>query len=82
MVQIASLDAQRQFQEILQRVSAGESFVITHNGEEAARLIPPGEQQPPRMSVSQAIQTIRALRPLRPLALEEIKDFIEEGRRF
>ena len=42
MEQIGSTEAKTKFGEILRRARAGETFVITQNGEEAGRLVPPG----------------------------------------
>lgn len=92
MENIRSADVGSRLAEILQRVRAGESFIITDNGEEAAQLVPPPHSAPPTqsngrrpgaaMTVAEAVATIRNLRPARPLKRDELRSFIDEGRRF
>jgi prevent-host-death family protein len=82
MENIGSAEIKGRLAEILRRVRAGETFVITDNGEEAARLIPSARVTQPRMSVAAAVAAIRSVRPLRPLTRGELRGFIDEGRRF
>lgn len=89
MENIRSADIGARLAEILQRVRAGESFIITDNGEEAAQLGPPpgparsnGRLPGAPMTVAEAVATIRNLRPTRPLKRDELRSFIDEGRRF
>jgi prevent-host-death family protein len=82
MEQIASTEAKTRFGELLRRLRSGESFIITQNGEEAGRLIPPLRSGRRRMTVEQAIAAIRALRPKKPLRREEVRKMIDDGRRF
>jgi len=82
MERIGSTDAKTRFGEILRRAREGETFVITQNGQEAARLVPPVRARASRISVDEAIRTIRGLRPLEPLTRDEVKAFIDDGRRF
>lgn len=80
--QIASTEAKTKFGEILRRCQQGESFVITQNGREAARLLPPTQATRRPMSIAEAVATIKAIKPNKPLRPDEIRPFIEDGRRF
>ena len=40
MLEIDVLEAEKQFDDLLERVERGEEIIITRNGEAAARLVP------------------------------------------
>jgi prevent-host-death family protein len=82
MIHIPSTEAKSRFGELLRLLRTGESFIITQNGEEAGRLMPPVRGHGRRMSIEKAIETICGLRPVKPLRPDEIRDLIEDGRRF
>ena len=76
---IGSYEAKTKLPELLRRVEAGESFVITRHGHEIARLEPIREQ--PKLTVEQALEDMREFRRTHTLGGISIKDLINEGRR-
>ena len=76
---VGTFDAKTHLSELLERVSEGESFVITRRGRAIARLVPatPATQQ---RSVDEIIAGARALRLRIQAGESEIRSWIEEGR--
>jgi prevent-host-death family protein len=82
---IAASDAQTKFFELLRRAKAGESFLITLDGSEAARLAPLREF-PDKAGLAALVSRIDEVRKgtrLNAAGLEKltIRQLIEEGRR-
>jgi prevent-host-death family protein len=83
MEKVGSNQAKMYLPQLLERVANGESFVITRHGVPVARLIPVEENVKP--DVEKAIADLLAFRKQRAgsgLSVAEIKELINEGRRF
>jgi prevent-host-death family protein len=80
---IAATEAQRQFDDLLDRVASGEEFSITREGKEVARLVP----APPTHDHAEAIAAAERIRErareakLGKFDWEEWKAYRDEGRR-
>jgi prevent-host-death family protein len=82
METIGAYEVKTYLSDLLRRVEKGESFTITRNGVPVARLLPIVEK-PPR-DAEQAIADLLEFRKQRAghgLAVAEIKELINEGRR-
>ncbi len=87
MPTVTAFEAKTRFGELLGRVAKGEEIIITRHEKPVARLIPEG--RPSREEIRQAVNGLRDLR--RQIALrvkrkanltkQDVKAFIEEGRR-
>lgn len=83
MTTIGASEAEPQFSKLLDRARHGEEIVITHDGDAIAKLVPIRKSH----DVERAREAIRRLReyarqhPVPNLTSEEIKSWIEEGRR-
>lgn len=87
MSTVTALEAKTRFGELLDRVARGEEIVITRHDKPVARIVPEGRTS--LESVRRAVKNIRELREeiarrpgFKPLTDKEIKDAINEGRRF
>lgn len=82
-MQVGAFEAKTKLSSLLDRVERGEEVLITRHGKPVARLIPAGvDQHADRQSA--AIEKLRAFAEKhRGLGIthEEIKGWIEEGRR-
>ena len=79
MKQVGVYDAKTQLPKLLEEVERGETFVITRHGHPVARLVP---METPRMSMDEVIAGFRELRKGKTVSASEIREFIQEGRRF
>lgn len=77
---IGTFEAKTHLSELLERVAAGESFVITRRGQPVARLVPAGVGAP-RPSVEQLIEGARSLRDGVRADSGDLRGWIDEGRR-
>jgi prevent-host-death family protein len=87
MSTVTALEAKTRFGELLDRVARGEEIVITRHDKPVARIIPEGRNS--LETVRRAVQNIRALRQeiaqrkgFKPLTDKQIRDSINEGRRW
>jgi prevent-host-death family protein len=87
MSTVTALEAKTRFGELLDRVARGEEIVITRHDKPVARIVPEGRNS--LESVQRAVQNIRALRleiaqrkGFKPITDKEIRDAINEGRRW
>jgi prevent-host-death family protein len=87
MSTVTALEAKTRFGELLDRVARGEEIVITRHDKPVARIVPEGRNS--IEAVQRAVQNIRALRQeiaqrkgFKPLTDKEIRDAINEGRRW
>jgi prevent-host-death family protein len=87
MSTVTALEAKTRFGELLERVARGEEIVITRHDKPVARIVPEGRNS--LESVQRAVQNIRALRleiaqrkGFKPITDKEIRDAINEGRRW
>jgi prevent-host-death family protein len=83
METVGSYEAKTHLPRLLERVARGESITITRHGKPVARLIP--IEAKPQPDVEQAIAGLLALRRERAgraLSAAEIKELVNEGRRY
>lgn len=80
---IASSEIESNLQSLLQRVQAGDRFVITEEGRAVAELVPVKyEAAAPQKPAEEIIAALKAARDARPpVSRAEIRAMIEEGRR-
>ncbi|MFN2421418.1 MAG: type II toxin-antitoxin system Phd/YefM family antitoxin [Gemmatimonadota bacterium] len=79
MTSVGAYEAKTRLSELLERVARGERFTITRHGTAIARLVPvdPRHDRPP----AEIIEEILRFRKGRQVRLEEIREWVEEGRR-
>jgi len=82
---IGAYEAKTHLSALLDRVERGESLTITRNGKPVARLVP-AEAAPTKPGAAEAVARIFALREqMRDsgvrISQQEIRDWIDEGRR-
>lgn len=77
---IGAFDAKTHLSELLERVSKGESFVITRRGVPVARLSP-AEPVAPAPSRDELLQKARQLRAAVGASAVDIRSWIYEGRK-
>ena len=87
MSTVTALEAKTRFGELLDRVARGEEIVITRHDKPVARIVPEGRKSLEK--IRRAVKSINELREeiarrpgFKPLTHKEIKDTINEGRRF
>ncbi len=78
MTKVSAYEAKTHFSALLERVSKGESIVITKHGHEVAKLSPVQTQMAP----AEAVKRIQAMSKGKLLGDLSIRDLIEEGRRY
>ena len=70
--------------ELMERVGAGENFIITREGVPVARLTPTNaaaHTEDRRADVGRVVERMKAFRKNRPaVSYREIREMIEEGR--
>lgn len=79
METIDALEAQARFEELLERASRGETFIITKGAKPLARLVPTPVEST-KMTVEEAIAGILAFRKEHSLKTSELLEWIREGR--
>ena len=79
MPEIGAFEAKTQLSQLLQRVQAGERFVITRHNRPVAELIP--FQPHDADKVRKAIEGIKAFQAAHRLEGLSVREMIEEGRR-
>ena len=79
MDSVGAFDAKTHLNELLERVSQGETIQITRRGVPVARLVPPDSLEP--RNPRQAAKEIRALREGVTLSGIKLRELINEGRR-
>ncbi len=80
MSEIALFEAKNRLSELIDRVQAGEEFIITRRGKVVARLAAPPADDPAQRAVA-AIAGLRASREGVSLGRLKSRDLIAEGRR-
>jgi prevent-host-death family protein len=77
---IGAFDAKTHLSALLERVAHGESFVINRRGKPVARLVPvdPTTRRP---EVDALLEAARALRAQVHATPDELRSWIDEGRR-
>jgi prevent-host-death family protein len=76
---VGTFEAKTHLSELLERVSAGESFVITRRGQAIARLVPARPGAAP-LAIEDILVGARALRAQVGASDSEIRAWIDEGR--
>lgn len=79
MPEIGAFEAKTQLSQLLQRVQAGERFVITRHNRPVAELIP--FQPHDADKVRKAIEGIKAFQATHRLEGLSVREMIEEGRK-
>ena len=83
-MQVGAFEAKTKLSALLDRVERGEEVVITRNGKVVARLVPANEDQDRLERRARAVENLKTLRATfkgRGITHEEIKEWINEGRR-
>lgn len=76
---LGAFEAKNRLSELLERVSSGESVIITRHGKPIARLVPYDERIE-RENVRAAVAGLRKLRKGMRLGGLKLRDLIDEGR--
>ena len=77
---IGAFEAKNRLSELLQAVENGDEVTITRHGRPVARLVP--VDQSDRAKVREAIEWLKVTRKERTLGGLNIKDLINEGRKY
>jgi len=80
--QIGAFKAKTHFSQILEQVEKGDDFIVTKRGKPVAKIIP--VEQEKQMTRKEAIEALREMRKLyrgKP-GEDNIKDLVEEGRKY
>ena len=81
MVEVGTYEAKARLSELLDRVAAGETVVITRHGRPVARLV--GESESRAQRIRATIEEMLKDRAARPsVSREELLAMRDEGRRF
>jgi prevent-host-death family protein len=80
MGSVGAFEAKTHLAELLNRVELGERIIITRHGRPVAELCPVGGRDPQR--IRRAIKSLQELRSRAGSSIEEIRQMIEEGRRY
>lgn len=81
MENVGSFEAKTHLAQLLERVARGEEFTITKHGKPVARLVPTLGAKP-QPDVRAAVEAMKQFRKGRTLSGLNIREMIEEGRRF
>ena len=80
MPEVGAIEARTHLPRLLERVQAGERFVITRHGRPVAELIP--FRTPDAGKVRTAIDDLKAFQKTHDLGGLPVRQMIEEGRRY
>jgi prevent-host-death family protein len=81
METIGAFEAKTHLSDLLDRVSKGETFTITRHGVAAALLVPAGITGD-KLTHKEIVEGMRALRKKIKVDKMNVRQMIEEGRRF
>jgi len=81
MITVGAFEAKTNLSALLERVAQGESIRITRHGKPIARIVPDDPERA-TSDLTEVIDAIREFRRGRNVKPEEIRSFIEEGRRY
>jgi prevent-host-death family protein len=81
MQTVGAFEAKTHLAELLDRVSRGETIVITRHGVPAARLVPIAAA-PGKLSHQDVVDGMRALRRRVKTDRMSVREMVEAGRRF
>ena len=80
MSEIGAFEAKTHLPKLLQRVEAGERFIITRHSRPVAELIP--FRQHDSAKVQSAINSLRAFQETHSLGGLSVREIVEDARRF
>ena len=80
MKTVGAFEAKTHLNELLRRVSAGETIKITRRGVTVAKLVPANRDD--EKNVAKAVQELREIRKGLTLGKLTIRGLINEGRRY
>ena len=80
MKTVGSFDAKTRLSELLERVSHGESFLITKHGRPMARLVP--DSGPSDQQIGEALEQLKKYRGMVKVSLQELLDDRHAGHRY
>lgn len=72
-------EAKTNFTQLVSRVESGLEVLITRHGRPVARLVPVPDQGERRRTLEE-LRTLRSRMDPRPLTLDELQEWIREGR--
>jgi prevent-host-death family protein len=80
MKTVGAFEAKTHLNQLLKKVSAGETIRITHRGTPVARLVPDDDGK--RKDMKEVARSIREIRKGASLGKSTIRQLIDEGRRY
>jgi prevent-host-death family protein len=80
MKSVGTFEAKTHLNELLKRVSKGETIRITRRGIPVAKLVPSGDGEP--KDLKKVVREIREIRQGASLGNLTIRELIDEGRRY
>jgi len=80
MKTVGAFEAKTHLNELLRRVSAGETIRITRRGIPVAKLVPAGDEE--QRDLAKTVREIREIRKGITLGGLTLKELINEGRRY
>ena len=80
MQSVGAYEAKTHLPRLLDEVARGETITITKHGVPVARLVPPSDTR--GRSAGEAIAALRAFRRGKTLGGLNVRDLVEEGRRY
>jgi prevent-host-death family protein len=84
MAEIGAFEAKTHFSALLKRAEKGEEIVITRRGKPVAKLVPATPKHDPKSAWAALERMQAAVRKakLGPISAKEIKELINEGRKY
>lgn len=80
MKSVGAFEAKTHLNELLRRVSTGETIRITRRGVPIAKLVPIGSEE--KKDIATTVRELREIRKGLSLAGLTIREIIDEGRRY
>lgn len=80
MKSVGAFEAKTHLNELLRRVSTGETIRITRRGVPIAKLVPIGSEE--KKDIATTVRELREIRKGLSLAGLTIREMIDEGRRY
>ena len=83
MATIGAFEAKTHLSQLLEKVAAGEKFVITRHGKPVAKLVPVDEKDEPlRLKREEAVKRLKTVGNGNRLGRLTIRQLIDEGRKY
>ena len=81
MTEVGLFEAKTHLSELVRQVKTGQSFIITHRGEPAAKLTPiPHKERRNTRRIAEAVRRLRTMPKIKGVSHQELRSWIEEGR--